>query len=201
MFSTHWYFALGVLFITAAISVYVGWKGNKIEWGDGVRGLRLTLAQYFLLKLEDKDFHPKNWRPQLLVLIKSTMERSKQLKMLELAEQLKAGRGLTLVSTIIRGDALNAENRAKAKDMKRELQEEMKKFRIKGFVRSFIFNEENISGNVDAIIQSAGIGGLKPNTIMVSSSPHSYGDVLQPCTSTIYSPNACKALYSMSVVK
>lgn len=34
----------------------------KKEWGDGIRGLALTTAQYSLMKIEDKDTHPKNWR-------------------------------------------------------------------------------------------------------------------------------------------
>lgn len=34
----------------------------KKEWGDGIRGLALTTAQYSLMKIEDKDPHPKNWR-------------------------------------------------------------------------------------------------------------------------------------------
>jgi len=34
----------------------------KQEWGDGLRGLALTTAQYSLMKVEDKDPHPKNWR-------------------------------------------------------------------------------------------------------------------------------------------
>src|SRR4051794_28802641 len=55
--------------LTAAIYKYVEWKGAKKEWGDGIRGLALTTAQYSLMKVEDKDPHPKNWRPQLLILV------------------------------------------------------------------------------------------------------------------------------------
>lgn len=34
----------------------------KKEWGDGMRGLALSTAQYSLLRVEDVEEHPKNWR-------------------------------------------------------------------------------------------------------------------------------------------
>jgi potassium/chloride transporter 4/5/6 len=34
----------------------------KKEWGDGIRGLALSTAQYSIQKIEEKDPHPKNWR-------------------------------------------------------------------------------------------------------------------------------------------
>ena len=44
--------------LTLGIYKYVEWKGAKKEWGDGIRGLALTTAQYSLMKVEDKDPHP-----------------------------------------------------------------------------------------------------------------------------------------------
>ena len=40
------------------------------EWGDGVSGLSLQAARYSLLQLEEKPLHTKNWRPQMLILVK-----------------------------------------------------------------------------------------------------------------------------------
>lgn len=34
----------------------------KKEWGDGIRGLALSTAQYSLMQIPEKDPHPKNWR-------------------------------------------------------------------------------------------------------------------------------------------
>lgn len=62
MFASCWYYALIACAMTATIYKYVEWKGAKQEWGDGLRGLALTTAQYSLMKVEDKDPHPKNWR-------------------------------------------------------------------------------------------------------------------------------------------
>lgn len=34
----------------------------KIEWGDGFRGLVLSVVRYSLLRLEEGLFYIKNWR-------------------------------------------------------------------------------------------------------------------------------------------
>uniref|UniRef100_A0A1I7WMU2 AA_permease domain-containing protein n=1 Tax=Heterorhabditis bacteriophora TaxID=37862 RepID=A0A1I7WMU2_HETBA len=67
MFSTHWDYALVSIALCLLIYKYVEWKGAKKEWGDGIRGLALTTAQYSLMKIEDKDPHPKNWRFILVI--------------------------------------------------------------------------------------------------------------------------------------
>ena len=106
MFSTHWDYAIVACLLCLVIYKYVEWKGAKKEWGDGIRGLALTTAQYSLMKIEDKEPHPKNWRPQLLLLL--SMQWSKEiidvryLNLLNLASQLKAGKGLTVVTAFLK---------------------------------------------------------------------------------------------------
>lgn len=62
------------------------------EWGDGLRGLSLSAARFALMRVEEGPPHAKNWRPQLLILIKTDggIDR-KYRKMLTFGSQLKAG--------------------------------------------------------------------------------------------------------------
>jgi len=63
------------------------------EWGDGIRGLALSAARYSLLRLEEGPPHTKNWRPQILILSKLTVDMlPKYRKLLTFAAQLKAGK-------------------------------------------------------------------------------------------------------------
>jgi len=63
------------------------------EWGDGIRGLALSAARYSLLRLEEGPPHTKNWRPQILILSKLTVDMlPKYRKLLAFAAQLKAGK-------------------------------------------------------------------------------------------------------------
>ncbi len=39
--------------------------------------------------------------------------------------------------------------------------------RLKGFAKAVIYEEKQLSSSVSTLIQSAGIGGLRPNTLMV----------------------------------
>jgi hypothetical protein len=63
------------------------------EWGDGIRGLALSAARYSLLRLEEGPPHTKNWRPQILILSKLTVDMlPKYRKLFAFAAQLKAGK-------------------------------------------------------------------------------------------------------------
>lgn len=62
------------------------------EWGDGIRGLALSAARFSLLRLEEGPPHTKNWRPQILILVKLTPDLlPKYKKLFSFAAQLKAG--------------------------------------------------------------------------------------------------------------
>ena len=62
------------------------------EWGDGIRGLSMEAARFSLLRLEERKPHTKNWRPQLLVLVRLNESLiPTHPKILAFASQLKAG--------------------------------------------------------------------------------------------------------------
>lgn len=70
--------------------LFVVHSGVK-AWGDGISGLTMSTAQKALLTL-DEEPHTKNWRPQLLILLKlDKLLNPKYVRLLNLAAQLKAG--------------------------------------------------------------------------------------------------------------
>uniref|UniRef100_A0AC34QEQ7 Solute carrier family 12 member 6 n=1 Tax=Panagrolaimus sp. JU765 TaxID=591449 RepID=A0AC34QEQ7_9BILA len=180
MFSTHWDYALISVFLCGAIYKYVEWKGAKKEWGDGIRGLALSTAQYSLMKIEEEDVHPKNWRPQIMVL--HSMPWSKELvdirylNLLNLASQLKAGKGLTIVVSFIRGEPNNKEDQKAARIVKERMDFDMKQVRLRGFAKALLYSEDQITGSLHTLIQSIGIGGLRPNTMLLSWPTRQPGD-------------------------
>ena len=65
----------------------------------------MEAARFSLLRLEERPPHAKNWRPQLLVLVKLDENLiPTHPKLLSFASQLKAGKGLTLISSVLEGD-------------------------------------------------------------------------------------------------
>ncbi len=58
-------------------------------------------------------------RPQLLVLMKQEQNaKQKHGKLFELANQLKAGRGLTMAASLLQGDPTNIDDRNTALEVK-----------------------------------------------------------------------------------
>lgn len=176
MFSTHWDYAIVACLLCLVIYKYVEWKGAKKEWGDGIRGLALTTAQYSLMKIEDKEPHPKNWRPQLLLLL--SMQWSKEiidvryLNLLNLASQLKAGKGLTVVTAFLKGDPTSPDDKKKGEQVKARMDFDMNQVRLRGFAKTLVHSEDQVRGSMSTLVQSVGLGGLKPNTMLISWPVH-----------------------------
>ncbi|XP_022110096.1 solute carrier family 12 member 4-like isoform X1 [Acanthaster planci] len=164
MFISSWYYALAAILLAFVIYKYIEYQGAEKEWGDGLTGLNLTAARYSLMRLEDRPPHTKNWRPQILVLCKLNNElKPKYRRILTFASQLKAGRGLTLVSSILEGDFLSRYSESQAAEQ--ELRNMMNEEKVKGF--SSVLVAKDVTEGLSACVQLSGLGGLKHNTVVV----------------------------------
>ncbi|KAK3086861.1 hypothetical protein FSP39_024489, partial [Pinctada imbricata] len=164
MFISSWYYALGAIALAFCIYKYIEYKGAEKEWGDGIRGLAMSAARYALLRLQQGPPHTKNWRPQILVLMKFDENLCpKYPKMVTFAAQLKAGKGLTLVNSVIEGKY--EEKFADAQAGRQALIKLIDKTGVKGFSDVLVAN--NLSEGLCHMIQNAGLGGLRHNTVMI----------------------------------
>lgn len=164
MFMTSWYFALIAMGMAIVIYKYIEYRGAEKEWGDGIRGMALTAARYSLLRLEEGPPHTKNWRPQILVLTKLNSEYApKYRKIFSFASQLKAGKGLTICVAVIEGDQYKFYN--KACEAKQNIRKLMDDERVKGFCDALV--ARNIPDGMSSVIQTIGLGGMKPNTVII----------------------------------
>ncbi|XP_046563343.1 solute carrier family 12 member 4-like isoform X3 [Haliotis rubra] len=164
MFISSWYYALTAIALACCIYKYIEYKGAEKEWGDGIRGLAMSAARYSLLRLQEGPPHTKNWRPQLLVLLKLDDNlQPKYPKLVRFASQLKAGKGLTLVNTVIEGTF--TEKFADAQAAKLALDKLIKDYGVKGF--SDVLIARSVTEGLCHLVQNAGLGGLKHNTVVV----------------------------------
>jgi len=164
MFMSSWYFALLAMGIAGVIYKYIEYRGAEKEWGDGLRGLALSAARFSLLRLEEGPPHTKNWRPQIIVLAKLDSKlRVKYKRLFSLANQLKAGKGLTVGVTVLEGTYAKMYGEVQA--AKLSLRQTINEEGVKGFPDVVASN--NISDGICHLIQTAGLGGLKPNTIVL----------------------------------
>uniref|UniRef100_A0A8C5GP42 Solute carrier family 12 member 5-like n=1 Tax=Gouania willdenowi TaxID=441366 RepID=A0A8C5GP42_GOUWI len=165
MFLCSWYYAIVAMVIAGSIYKYIEFAGAEKEWGDGIRGLSLSAARYALMRLEEGPPHTKNWRPQLLVLVSTDGEQNvEQPRLLSLTNQLKAGKGLTIVGTALEGTFLkNFEQSQRAEQALRKLMETEK---VKGFCQVTV--SSNLRDATSHLLQASGLGGLKHNAVLVS---------------------------------
>uniref|UniRef100_A0A8C3IVS3 Solute carrier family 12 member 5 n=1 Tax=Chrysemys picta bellii TaxID=8478 RepID=A0A8C3IVS3_CHRPI len=164
MFICSWYYALVAMLIAGLIYKYIEYRGAEKEWGDGIRGLSLSAARYALLRLEEGPPHTKNWRPQLLVLVRVDQEQNVvHPQLLSLTSQLKAGKGLTIVGSVLEGTFLD--NHLQAQRAEESLRRLMEAEKVKGFCQVVI--SSNLRDGVSHLIQSSGLGGLQHNTVLV----------------------------------
>ncbi|XP_073704286.1 solute carrier family 12 member 7 isoform X3 [Garra rufa] len=165
MFVSSWYYALTVILISGCIYKYIEYRGAEKEWGDGIRGLSLNAAQYALIKLEEAPPHTKNWRPQLLVLLKLDSDLGvKHPRLLSFSSQLKAGKGLTIVCSVLEGTYMARE--ADAKLSEKNIKAAMAKDKTKGFCHVVV--SSNQRDGFSHLIQSAGLGGMKHNSVLMA---------------------------------
>uniref|UniRef100_A0A671NRQ8 Solute carrier family 12 member 7-like n=1 Tax=Sinocyclocheilus anshuiensis TaxID=1608454 RepID=A0A671NRQ8_9TELE len=157
MFVSSWYYALVAILFSGCIYKYIEYRGAEKEWGDGIRGLSLNAAQYALIKLEEAPPHTKNWRPQLLVLLKLDSDLGvKHPCLLSFTSQLKAGKGLTIVCSVLEGTYMAREN----------IKAAMAKEKTKGFCHVVV--SSNQRDGFSHLIQSAGLGGMKHNAVLMA---------------------------------
>uniref|UniRef100_A0A8D0A8E8 Solute carrier family 12 member 5a n=1 Tax=Sander lucioperca TaxID=283035 RepID=A0A8D0A8E8_SANLU len=162
MFLCSWYYAIIAMVIASSIYKYIEFAGAEKEWGDGIRGLSLSAARYALMRLEEGPPHTKNWRPQLLTLVSTDAEQNvEQPRLLSLTNQLKAGKGLTIVGTALEGTYL--ENSEQSQRALRKLMETEK---VKGFCQVTV--SSNLRDATSHLLQASGLGGLKHNAVLVS---------------------------------
>lgn len=164
MFMSSWYFALIAFAIAGIVYKYIEYRGAEKEWGDGIRGLALSAARFSLLRLEDGPPHTKNWRPQILILAKLDDKLNvKHKRLFTLASQLKAGKGLTVGATVVEGEfgKMYGESQAARLSLKQVIESEA----VKGFPEVVV--GESISDCICHMIQTSGLGGMKPNTVIL----------------------------------
>ncbi|KAL7385959.1 hypothetical protein ABVT39_002456 [Epinephelus coioides] len=165
MFISSWYYALVAMVIAGCIYKYIEYRGAVKEWGDGIRGLSLNAARYALIRLEEAPLHTKNWRPQLLVLCKLDPDLTvRHPRLLSFTTQLKAGKGLTIVSSVLEGTFMTRGNDAKTGEQ--NLKAAMTAEKMKGFCHVVV--SSNLRDGFSLLIQSAGLGGMKHNAVLMA---------------------------------
>lgn len=167
----NWFMTFIAFLITLVVYKYIDASAQENNWGDIISGLRFQSVRNSLLLLEKSDIRTKNWRPQLLVLLGAVNKKDAIAKeILQLAEQLKKGHGLIVASTIVKGEIKKKKNREFKAEIEKKLKELMQEANINGFGEVVLM--PNIDLGMQTILQTAGLGKMKPNTVLLGWPRH-----------------------------
>ncbi len=138
---------------------YIGRAEVRARFGDVQSGVALEQARKALLRLQEESYHPKNWRPMILALAGGVWNRY---HLAEYGFWLSAGRGLLSFGQVVTGDV---EHRI---ELRRRHERRLREFIQAEELHAFpVVVEEDLIAGVKAMLQCYGIGGVRPNTIML----------------------------------
>jgi len=144
----------------AALYGTIGRSEVRARWGDVTSGVAYERARKALLKLEDERYHPKNWRPTFLALSGGVWKRY---HIAEYAYWLAAGRGVLTLGHILTGEV---EDRL---TQRRQAEKQLRKFIRDEELTAFpvVVVETDLSEGIKALLQCHGIGGVRPNAVLL----------------------------------
>ncbi|MCA9258080.1 MAG: amino acid permease, partial [Planctomycetales bacterium] len=129
-------------------------------WGDLNSGVVFERARRNLLRLEDEAYHPKNWRPIVLALSGTAWSRP---HLAIYGHWLTSGHGILTLAHVVAGDI---EDHAERRD---KFEKSLRAFIAREELLAFpaVVIAQYLSDGVEALVQCQGIGGLRPNTILI----------------------------------
>ncbi|KAL9687096.1 hypothetical protein QQ045_031492 [Rhodiola kirilowii] len=168
MFLISWSFTIVSLALVSLIYYYVSLKGKAGDWGDGVKSAYFQLALRSLRSLGANQVHPKNWYPIPLIFCRPWGKLPENVpchpKLADFANCMKKkGRGMSIFVSILDGDY--HERAEDAKEATKQLGTYIEYKRCEGVAEIIV--APNMSTGFQGIIQTMGLGNLKPNIVVM----------------------------------
>ncbi|KAK1319229.1 Cation-chloride cotransporter 1 [Acorus calamus] len=168
MFLISWSFTVISLALASLIYYYVSIKGKAGDWGDGFKSAYFQLALRSLRSLGANQVHPKNWYPIPLIFCRPWGKLPENVpchpKLADFANCMKKkGRGMSIFVSVIDGDY--HELAEDAKTACRQLATYIEYKRCEGVAEIVV--APNMSEGFRGLIQTMGLGNLKPNIVVM----------------------------------
>ncbi|KAL6626289.1 hypothetical protein ACP70R_030015 [Stipagrostis hirtigluma subsp. patula] len=168
MFMISGTFTVVSLALASLIYYYVSLKGKAGDWGDGFKSAYFQLALRSLRSLGANQVHPKNWYPIPLIFCRPWGKLPENVpchpKLADFANFMKKkGRGMSIFVSIIDGDY--HESAEDAKTACRQLSAYIDYKRCEGVAEIIV--ARSMSDGFRSIVQTMGLGNLKPNIVVM----------------------------------
>jgi amino acid transporter len=162
MFLIHTPATIVAIIISYGIFFLLERRSMNQSWGDVRSGAWFSLVRFALLKLEDYKWHPRNWKPNMLVFSGNPRERG---YLADLVRWLSKGKGInTLVQLIVgKPKDMGGKEGMKALGLK-NLRRFISESKMETFAKCEVVSE--FEEGVLVTSQAHGVGGVRPNVVL-----------------------------------
>jgi hypothetical protein len=149
------------LFIVAVIYVVLKRRRISVTWGDLRSGIWFSALRFCLLKLEQSSFHPRNWKPNVMVFLGGTGYHS---HLLSFASWLGHEKGIVTIMTLLPGDVHEKIKSGTAADAQHKLDVFLEGSNLTAFGK--VVAVKDFYEGARVVAQSHGIAGLRANVAL-----------------------------------
>lgn len=160
MLLIHWQWAFVSIAVMGVIYYWIFRKQVVSRWGDLNSGLLFERTRRNLLKLEKYLYHPKNWRP--IIIVMSGISGSRP-RLAIYGHWLTSGHGILSLGQVIQGDLEDRIERIESQE--RLMQSFIETEQIEAFPN--VVAAPYLTQGIEYLVQCNGLGTLRPNTIML----------------------------------
>lgn len=160
MFLINWVWATVSIAFIAGLHWFIRSREIETRWGDLQSGVKFERARKALLSLEAQVYHSKNWRPVVMALSGTGWTRP---HIPIFGHWLTSGHGILTLAHVVSG---NIEDHAERRE---QYEKVLRTFIAKEELEAFpvVTCNEMLSDGIESLIQCHGIGGLRPNTVLL----------------------------------
>lgn len=160
------FWAIAALVAMGALYWTIRRSGIEARWGDVHSGMAFERARTALLSLEKEPIHPKNWRPIILALGAASTSRR---RIAEYGQWLTAGRGVLSLGQVV---SEGTEDRIeRGYQVERLIRQTISEEGLEAFPAAVV--DEDLLDGLKSLLQCHGIGGIRPNTVLLGWSDDS----------------------------
>ncbi|MDA1196088.1 MAG: amino acid permease [Planctomycetota bacterium] len=160
MFLTSPVWAIASMAVMALLYWYVSRSQLIVTWGDAQSGAAFERARRSLLRLEEDEYHPKNWRPSIIALSGGAWTR---VHLAIFGFWLTASRGVLTLAQVITGDTTSHLKRRRHQEA--ALQSFIAEQELSAFPAVLVAPDRELG--IEALVQCYGIGALRPNVVLL----------------------------------
>lgn len=160
MFLIDWIWASISIVLMVLLHVAIGKREIEARWGDLQSGLLFERTRKNLLALEDELYHPKNWRPIILVLSGAGGTRP---HLAVYGHWFTTGHGILSLGQVIQGDVKDRLGRRL--NQERILHQFITEQELEAFPAVVVAPE--VSDGIESLVQCHGLGALRSNAVLL----------------------------------